>query len=85
MHWRELLHERRLIQKSEGNRPPGMPRGWEDNIKMNLIEKWGCGLDSSGLGQRLVADFYEHGNELSDSKKNMGFPFWFQPRFIGHL
>jgi hypothetical protein len=69
MHWRELLHARRLIQKCEENRPPGVPRGW-DNIKMNLRKKkWWCGLDSSGLGQKLVVDSCEHGNELSDSKK----------------
>jgi hypothetical protein len=28
-----------------------------------------CGLDASGLGQRLVAGSYEHGNEPLGSRK----------------
>jgi hypothetical protein len=33
----------------------------------------GCGLHSSGSGQRSIADFYEDGSELSDSIKGPEF------------
>jgi hypothetical protein len=42
----------------------------EYNIKMNLKEISICSrLDSSGSGYGSVVGSYEHGNELSDSKK----------------
>jgi hypothetical protein len=41
---------RGFVEKPEGKRPLGRPRGrWEDNIKMDLREV-GCGLDRAGSG-----------------------------------
>jgi hypothetical protein len=35
-----------LVGKTEGNRPRGRSRlRWEDNIRMNLEEKWGEDVD----------------------------------------
>jgi hypothetical protein len=37
-----------LVEKPEGKRPLGRPRRkWEDNIKMDLRDRWGE-LDSAG-------------------------------------
>jgi hypothetical protein len=47
-----------LAGKPEGKRPLGRPRPrWEDGIIMDLREigLGGCGLDSTGSGQRPVA------------------------------
>jgi hypothetical protein len=47
-----------LLGKPEGKRPLGRPRRrWEDRIRMDLREigLGGCGLDSTGSGQRSVA------------------------------
>ena len=39
-----------LVRKSEGKRPLGRPRRrWEDNIKMDLQEVGGEGMDWIGL------------------------------------
>jgi hypothetical protein len=41
-----------LVGKPEGKRPMGRPRyGWEDNIKMDLQEVGGGGMDWIGLAQ----------------------------------
>jgi hypothetical protein len=40
-----------LMGKPEGKRPLGRPRRrWEDGIRMNLREGWGCRLDPVGSG-----------------------------------
>jgi hypothetical protein len=54
-----------LLGKAEGKIPLGKQRRrWEDNIKMDVGEVgWGCGLNSSGSRQGLVASSCEHGNE----------------------
>jgi hypothetical protein len=59
-----------LVGKPEGNRPLGRPRRrWEDGIRMDLREIGleGCGLDSTGSGQGLVAGCCECGDEPSGS------------------
>jgi hypothetical protein len=39
-----------LVGRPEGKRPLGRPRRrWEDNIKMDLRDRWGV-LDSAGSG-----------------------------------
>ena len=59
-----------LVGKPEGKRPLGRPRHrWEDNIKMNLQDVGGCGLDRAGSGQGQVAGTCECGNESSGSIK----------------
>jgi hypothetical protein len=61
-----------LAGKPEGNGPLKRTRcRWQDNIKMNCrkIRVWGCGLDSSGSGYKLVSGFCEQGNEPSVSIK----------------
>jgi hypothetical protein len=41
-----------LVGKPEGNRPLGRPRRrWEDNIRMDLQEVGGGGMDWIGLAQ----------------------------------
>jgi hypothetical protein len=43
---------RGLVGKPEGKRPLGRPRRrWEDNIKMDLQEVGGGGMDWFGLAQ----------------------------------
>ena len=44
---RREMHERFLVQKSEGKRPLGRPRlRWQDNIKMYLKDVTGrCGQE----------------------------------------
>jgi hypothetical protein len=40
------------VGKPEGKRPQGRPRhGWVDNIKMDLREIGGCGMDWIDLAQ----------------------------------
>jgi hypothetical protein len=59
-----------LVRKPEGRRPLGRPRcRWEDGIRMDLREigLGGCGLDSTGSGQRPVAGCGECSNEPSGS------------------
>jgi hypothetical protein len=59
-----------LVGKPEGKRPLGRPRcRWEDGIRMDLREIGcgGCGLDSTGSGQGLVAGCCECGDEPSGS------------------
>jgi hypothetical protein len=59
-----------LVGMPEGKRPLGRPRrGWEDGIRMDVREigLGGCGLDSSGSGQRPVEGCYECGDESSGS------------------
>jgi hypothetical protein len=54
-----------LVGKPEGKRLlEGLRHRWEDNIKMKEL---GCGLDSSGSGQGLLAGFCEHSNKPSGS------------------
>ena len=54
-----------LVRKHEGRRPLGRTRRkWEDNIKMDLVKKYGlCGLDSSGSEQEQVVGCCRQGNE----------------------
>jgi hypothetical protein len=57
-----------LVGKPEGKRPLGRPRHrWEDGVRMDLgeIGLGGCGLDSTGSGQGLVAGCCECGDEPS--------------------
>jgi hypothetical protein len=57
-----------LVGKPEGKRPLGRPRRmWEDGIRMDLRTWGGCGLDSTGSGQRPVAGCCECGDEPSGS------------------
>jgi hypothetical protein len=59
-----------LVGKPEGKRPLGRRRcRWEDGIRMDLREigLGGCGLDSTGSGQRPVAGCCECGDEPSGS------------------
>jgi hypothetical protein len=58
-----------LVGKPEERRPLGKPRhGWENGIRLDLREiGWGCGLDSTGSGQRPVASCCECGDEPSGS------------------
>jgi hypothetical protein len=61
-----------LVGKPEGKRPVGRPRfRWEDNIKMDLRETGGGGMECIDLAQNgvPVAASYEYGNEPSDSIK----------------
>jgi hypothetical protein len=59
-----------LVGKPEGYRPLGGPRHIsEDNIKMDLQEVWGYGLDWAGSGYSPVAGACEHSNEPSGSIK----------------
>jgi hypothetical protein len=53
--------------KPEGKLQLGKPRcRWEHNIEMNSREiEWRDGTDSSGSGERQVAGFCEHCNELT--------------------
>jgi hypothetical protein len=54
-----------LAGKPEGKRALGRPRcRWEDGIRMDLR---GCGLDSTGSGQRPVAGCCECSDEPSGS------------------
>jgi hypothetical protein len=54
-----------LVEKPEGKRPLRRPRHrWEDNIKIDLVERYG--LDSPRSGWKLVEGSCEHGNEPSD-------------------
>jgi len=48
---------------------------WEDDIKMDFREIGynGCGLDSTGSGQVLVAGSCEHRNKASGFVKEWGF------------
>jgi hypothetical protein len=57
-----------LAVKPEGKIPLGRPRRrWEDGIRMDLRETGlgGCGLDSTGSGQRPLAGCCECGDEPS--------------------
>jgi hypothetical protein len=60
-----------LVGKPEGKRPLGRPRRrWEDGNRMDLREiglGGGCGLDSTGSGQGLMAGCCECGDEPSGS------------------
>jgi hypothetical protein len=59
-----------LVGKPEGKRPLGRPMcRWEDGIRMDLREigLGGCGLDSTGSGQGLVAGCCECSDEPSCS------------------
>jgi hypothetical protein len=61
-----------LVGKPERKRPVGRPRfRWEDNIKMDLRETGGGGMDWIDLAQDRVpvAGYYEFGNEPSGSIK----------------
>jgi hypothetical protein len=61
---------RDLVGIPKGRRPLGRPRRrWEDNIKMDLSDGWGHGLDLSSSGQGKVAGSCECGNEPSGSIK----------------
>jgi hypothetical protein len=64
-----------LVGKPEGKRPLGRPRRkWEDNIRIDLQEVGGGGMDWIGLAQdRRVADTRECGNEPSGSIKRGDF------------
>jgi hypothetical protein len=58
------------VGKPEGNNPPGRPRHrWENGVRIDLKEIGfrGCGLDSTGSGQELVAGCGECGDEPSGS------------------
>jgi hypothetical protein len=57
-----------LVGKREGKRPLGRSRcRWEDGIRMDLREigLGGCGLDSTGSGQRPMEGCCECGDEPS--------------------
>jgi hypothetical protein len=59
-----------LVGKPEGKRPHARPRHrWEDGIRMDLrvIGLGGCGLDSTGSGQGLLAGCCECCDEPSGS------------------
>jgi hypothetical protein len=58
-----------LVGKREGKSPLERPRHrWEVGSKWILGRlAWGCGLDSTGSGQGLVAGCCECGDEPSDS------------------
>jgi hypothetical protein len=58
-----------LVRKPEGRRPLGRLRcRWEDGIRMDLRKiGWGCGVDSSGSGQGLVAGSCECDDKPSGS------------------
>jgi hypothetical protein len=66
-----------LVGNPERKRPLGRHRRrWEDNIRMNLMEKvlvGRCGLDASGSGQKSVAGSCEHGSEPSGYIKGREF------------
>jgi hypothetical protein len=59
-----------LVGKPEGNRPLERYRcWWEDNIKMNLIETGGCGMDWIDLAQDR-----EQWSALVNTVMNFWFP-----------
>jgi hypothetical protein len=69
-HVAHMGEERKVYKVLVGNRPPGRPRRrCEDWIRMDLrdIGLGGCGLDSTGSGQGLVAGCGECGDEPSGS------------------
>jgi hypothetical protein len=55
-----------LVGKPEGKKPLRRPRRrWDDNIKIDLVERYG--LDSSRSGWGVLEGSCEHGNEPSGS------------------
>jgi hypothetical protein len=71
MHGREKKRVQVFVGKPEGRNPLGRSRSrWEDGIKMDLREiGWGegCGVDSSGSCEGLLAGCCECGDEPSGS------------------
>jgi hypothetical protein len=61
--WRNGIDTVFLVRKTGGKRELGKPGSrWENNTKIDLR---GYGMDSSGSGQRQVADTCDSGNEPS--------------------
>jgi hypothetical protein len=61
-----------LISNPQGKRPLGKAESTRENIKTDLKET-GCGLNSSGSGQALVAASCEHESETSDPMNDTEF------------
>jgi hypothetical protein len=71
--WTRIIHGRRKAYKILVGKPKGMislgrcSRGWENNIKMDLIETGYEGMDWIQLAQHRVVGSCEHGNAHSAS------------------